>query len=629
MLLAPLTPVVALALTLAAKPGVSFVEPRPRRTGDAGGYVTSDACRPCHERNYTSWRASYHRRMTQLAGPEALEGVAPRWRGAGITLRAGERSYHLHERAGALWVTIQATQTRARTARLALTTGSHHMQLYWLPSERGVGRELALLPFAYLREERRFIPRSAAFLQPPAEPAGARAEEAGHWNTNCIHCHATAGRISTTGVLDDMQSRVAELGVGCEACHGPGAAHVAAHRAAKERRDRAAGPAREPGAVSAASALVNPADLPGRRAAEVCGQCHGVTAERVDARFTSRELLATGHRYRPGDDLGASRIVIQQSEPGARALLAQLSGSDAFWEGTFWPDGMVRVAGRELGGFLASPCAKSQAFSCLSCHRMHPGADDPRPLDAWAADQLAPGMDGDRACLGCHERLAPLAALTTHTRHAPDSPGSRCMNCHMPYTTYGLLKAVRSHQISSPTVTESLASGRPNACNQCHLDRALSWTAALLASRYRTTPPTPPADASGTAAALTWLHAGEAGQRALMAWSFGWEAAWRASGKDWLAPHLAELLDDPYEAIRFIAARSLRRLEGFGALRYDFLAPAPERRRAAEEVRARGAGERGRQRGEALLFAPHGSLRSDLVAKLKARRDDRPIRLQE
>ena len=59
---------------------------------------------------------------------------------------------------------------------------------------------------------------------------------------------------------------------------------------------------------------------------------------------------------------------------------------------------------------------------------------------------------------------------------------------------------------------------------------------------------------------LLWLLRGDAGQRALIAWSMGWTPAREASGAGWMAPFLSTLLIDPYAAIRYIAGRSLRRL---------------------------------------------------------------------
>jgi formate-dependent nitrite reductase cytochrome c552 subunit len=147
---------------------------------------------------------------------------------------------------------------------------------------------------------------------------------------------------------------------------------------------------------------------------------------------------------------------------------------------------MVRVSGREYNGLIDSPCYEratetARTLTCFSCHSMHIGADDRRGASTWAAaHQVSPGMETNAACLSCHKQFRTNA--TTHTRHQNESSGSRCYNCHMPYTSYGLLKALRSHQISSPSVTASVQTGRPNACNACHLDKTLGWTATISPS---------------------------------------------------------------------------------------------------------------------------------------------------
>ena len=133
----------------------------------------------------------------------------------------------------------------------------------------------------------------------------------------------------------------------------------------------------------------------------------------------------------------------------------------------------------------------------------------------------------------------------------------------MPYTTYGLLKTIRSHQISSPSVPATLETGRPNACNLCHLDKTLGWTAQYLEAWYSRTPPALGSDEQSVAASLLWLLKGDAGQRAIVAQSMGWPAAQQASGTGWLTPYLALTAKDSYDAVRYIAARSQRTLPPF------------------------------------------------------------------
>jgi hypothetical protein len=181
---------------------------------------------------------------------------------------------------------------------------------------------------------------------------------------------------------------------------------------------------------------------------------------------------------------------------------------------------------------------------------MHVPADEERAIDEWADDQLAPRARGDEACLQCHragpDSRRPLAA--NHTRHREGSAGSACYNCHMPYTTYGLLKTIRSHQISSPSVQATLDTGRPNACNLCHLDKTLAWTATYLETWYGVTPPPLGDDERSVAASLLALLKGDAGQRAIVAQSMGWPAAQQASGSGWLTPYLALTARDSYDA---------------------------------------------------------------------------------
>ncbi len=46
----------------------------------------------------------------------------------------------------------------------------------------------------------------------------------------------------------------------------------------------------------------------------------------------------------------------------------------------------------------------------------------------------------------------------------------------MPRIVQGFGVYNRSHRIASPTDPKILASGMPNACNLCHLDKSLAWT---------------------------------------------------------------------------------------------------------------------------------------------------------
>jgi len=269
-------------------------------------------------------------------------------------------------------------------------------------------------------------------------------------------------------------------------------------------------------------------------------------------------------------------------------------------------------------------------LSCGSCHTMHKPPADPRPVAEWAdTHQLSAGMSGNGACLQCHPALGDNP--TAHTKHQTGSAGSSCYNCHMPYTSYGLLRALRSHQISSPTAAVTVQTGRPNACNLCHLDRTLAWTSDYLERWYGMPPTSLDEDDRTIPASMLGLLRGDAGQRALMAWSMGWPPAQQASGTGWMAPSLSVLMNDPYEAVRFIAYRSLRSLPGFGGFSYDFTG-TPQLRSAGVtkvmDVWRRSGSFAPARTAPALLLDADGSMKPD-VTRLLRQRDHRRIDLRE
>src|SRR5262249_38068521 len=340
--------------------------------------------------------------------------------------------------------------------QVVMTTGSHNQQIFWYAT--GNSRVLGQLPAIWLTAERIWIPRRAAIMIPPG---AVHVSETGAWNGVCVACHATSGRPQLSAPLGSQpaaalvaDTRAVEFGIACETCHGPGEAHARANRNPLRRYAFHLEGGRD-------STIVQPVRLPLERGSQVCGQCHSFW-EFADAR-AERDANARGLPYRPGDDLAATRFIVQPTKnldtPVMKAFLAADAG---FVRDIFWSDGMVRATGREYNALLDSPCfargTGGRTMTCFSCHTMHQTTDDTRPARQWADDQLSPRAIGNAACAACHRLPAD------HSHHPVDSAGSSCENCHMPRTTYGLLKTIRSHQISSPSMQSTIDTGRPNAC---------------------------------------------------------------------------------------------------------------------------------------------------------------------
>lgn len=549
----------------------------------AAGYVTSSECRECHPKQHSSWHSTWHRTMTQSATSESV--VAPfdnvRLESRGETIELSRKDDQFF----ATRIESDGDQDHHRESRqIVMTTGSHLMQTYWVQ----VGKEFRQLPWFFHIEEKMWIPSADTFLNPPPGD-----QNSGQWNNSCIKCHTTGAVPGFDG--SSFNTTVAEMGIACEACHGPGEKHVDWHKS----QDKENIPDDE-------VTLLNPARISHRLASQVCAQCHSSSQPR-----DRRRWLAEGSRYRPGED---HTLEFRHAEPGST-----VKEDEKYLKDSFWSDGTCRVGGDEYQGLADSACFQKGELSCMVCHSMH--NSDP-------TDQLRFDAESNEACLVCHSEFRDK--LEQHTHHSARSSGSNCYNCHMPHTTFALLKAIRSHRVDIPQTGTSTVGSRPNACNLCHLDRPLSWAAEKLTEWYER--PNVEMDETDrtTSAATLWLLRGDAMQRVISAWSMSWEPARQVSGSEWQAPLLAHSLTDSYSAIRFVAWRSLRNLPGFESFAKDF----PDDKNSQEEASTR-AIDLWRKRDvrvsdpAAVLLTPDGLPDRAAIRKIKTQRDDRAIKIFE
>jgi predicted CXXCH cytochrome family protein len=551
----------------------------------AGDFATSSACRSCHPAEYASFYGSFHRTMTQLATAETTAAPALR-RGGRLHVVSNGRSVELYGRGTELWARMpdpgvtsaappEAYESSFRVApirdvRVELLTGSHHQQAFWVAGARK--GELRAVPAVYLIDEARLVPRRDAFLNPPDAP-----EHNVRWNSNCIQCHAVAGAPHHDATQQTFSSSAAELGIACEACHGAGAEHVRAMQNPVTRylAHEQARSSRDPMPL-----IVNPTKLHGERGSQVCGRCHSYFFPKQEADWWQHGFSKS---YAPGGDLSQAQSLLS---PGLLAL-PEAPELEASVDSLFYRDGTIRVGGREYNGLVLSPCYQrgngKAKLGCFSCHSMHESEPD---------DQLRQGMrDTNTACVDCHGEIA--RSVAEHSHHAPSSPGSLCYNCHMPHTSYALLGAIRSHRIDLPSF-DHRTRDRPNACSLCHLERSERWAAERAASWYGAKPafelqrPAELKDAELPAGAVFAL-AGDAAMRVIAAAALGRRESDQVDHA-LRGQLLSELETDQYAAVRNVARRAR---------------PAGTTDRAGR------------------------TLPVELVSRLKALRDQRPITIAE
>lgn len=252
------------------------------------------------------------------------------------------------------------------------------------------------------------------------------------WEARCAECHATGYSRNYIPATNSYAPRMAEIGVGCEACHGPGAAHVAWARAG----------------AGGAPGMGLTLDLGASQRAEVmqCLTCH-----------SRREAMLDGNPL-PGTDYHDAFSI---------SLLR---------EGLYHPDGAILDEVFEGGSFLQSKM-HAAGVSCSTCHEPH---------------SATLRLEGNAVCAQCHSPAGnpgyPQLALRLyddpqHHFHEAGSEGAQCVACHMIERVYMGVDARRDHSFRVPR-PDLAATGSPDACTDCHTDRDAAWAAAELVARF-------------------------------------------------------------------------------------------------------------------------------------------------
>ncbi len=538
--------------------------------GQAVALLPSETCARCHTEQYESWRRTYHRTMTREATPEFVKGDfgSVQYDYQGLPTRfLREGDLYFMEAVTPPWAQLRARAAEASANlppprferfRVDRLVGSHWLQECLHRDASGCYHRL---PVLYHLGEHRWVHSNGAFLAPDSWDFWDKCRGA-NWNESCLYCHNTGpSKNPVRGVRGETlgyQSEVVELGIACEACHGPGAEHIRLNQ--DPARRQALHQSGEPDA-----SIAHPERLPMPRRDDICARCHGALVPKAEM----WNPVTCKDPFLPGQELTRYNFFFW-SEAQQLALVKRRSAErrkPAPTDGRFWGDGTPLTTALEYNGMALSACYQDGhgKLSCLSCHTGHP--DEPNFL-------LKPGMQTNEACFQCHGEYRSRVA--EHTHHAADSPGSLCVSCHMPRQVYSLMTTHRSHRIQVPEVADSLDTGKPHACNLCHLDKSLGWTRDQLARwpGKRKDHRSLTADEEALASSVLVLTRGDARSRAIMAGAFSDPAAQKASGTDWYGSFLTRLMEqERYPVVRYLAHRGLRSVHGEEAAGpYDFLA---------------------------------------------------------
>jgi tetratricopeptide (TPR) repeat protein len=264
--------------------------------------------------------------------------------------------------------------------------------------------------------------------------------------SNCQECHGSGIALELDAGSQRYSTEIRSFAIDCESCHGPARRHV------ELARSGTVGTGADIGVRSLAV-------LDKDRSLEVCFSCHAV-----------KDVLREGYR-------------------GGAPLSEHYSlGLALVGDNPLFPDGRVRTFAYQEGHRF-SDCYLSGSMTCVDCHEPHGQGY----RDIWG--NPLPGRFDDGQCLDCHASKADRVA--EHTKHPPGSPGSRCVNCHMPYLQQpelgNRIRYARSdHTISIPRPSLDAKLGIEGACFQCHGEWSSEAIAAAMDTLWGRLKPLPP-----------------------------------------------------------------------------------------------------------------------------------------
>jgi Flp pilus assembly protein TadD len=325
-------------------------------------YVGNEACRRCHQRIYDSYAQTA---MARTSGP-ALQGIL-----------AGSFT---HARSGVSYRTFQigdeAVLAYERPGDAQLH-GSQTLKYYIGSNTRGRAYLFEIDGFLY-QTPINYYARDRVWGMSPGYDSLTEMQLNHAVDTSCLFCHTGRVRQTVSGTVNEFDGPAfLQNGVACEACHGPGGAHLERH-----------------------APMVNPAKLTGEPRDSICLQCHLEGESRI--RREGRRL----EDYRPGDRLSEylSIFVRDDASHGRPGAVSQV----------------------EL--LAASACRRKSgdAMTCITCHDPHVEASAQasaryyrdRCLTCHARTSRNPHFDHDE-CTSCHMPRLPSAdightAVTDH-----------------------------------------------------------------------------------------------------------------------------------------------------------------------------------------------------------------------
>ena len=339
-------------------------------------YVGADSCKRCHAAAHKGWAATVHgdmiqdakvamhdeaRTMLEYALKNPTEKIsADKYSGFKEAPTYGDLlKYGPHRDSG-------REGSISSLDDIVYTVGSKWKQRYVVQTDDG---------HVFLNWQHYWSTKDGKNNKPRAHTYN----ENRSYEDRCLACHSTGFDLDLSKGIDrsvasgyKMTDVVANLGVSCEACHGPGSAHIA------NVRDK--------------SFIINPSDFSNQQQMDACGACHA-----RNNKWHENTYRNDTPNFLIGDNLN-ELVEIARIE---------------ITPGRFHEDGVGRSHRMEYNDMEQGPKAD---MTCTSCHNLHKESTLKMEFSALCASCHGPdhGYDIDKV-MPKRSHSSNVPDIRTHT----------------------------------------------------------------------------------------------------------------------------------------------------------------------------------------------------------------------
>jgi len=180
-------------------------------------YAGTEACIPCHEKEYQEWSGSHHDEAMMIANDSTVKGNFN-----DVTFYNQGVSTRFFKKDGKFMVNTEGPDGKYYDYEILYTFGTEPLQQYIVKFPRG---KYQCLRIAWDTDKNKWFD-----LYPDMKLA---LQEWLHWtkgsmtwNTTCAECHSTNLQKNYMNEQDSFNTRYTIIDVSCESCHGPSREHI-------------------------------------------------------------------------------------------------------------------------------------------------------------------------------------------------------------------------------------------------------------------------------------------------------------------------------------------------------------------------------------------------------------------